>query len=199
MRILAFTDIHERPPLLNRLKRIVEAERVDAAVCVGDFTIFGRSTKAMLAAMESFGVPVVLIHGNHEDEQEILQLLPEFPDIHFVHNEPWELRGFTFLGFGGGGFSREESGLEELERRHAGRINERTVFLCHAPPYGTALDEVESGWHTGNETLTRLIRRRKPLLVLSGHIHECFHNHDELAGTTLINPGPEGEIIDLEE
>lgn len=199
MRIFAFTDIHERMPLLARIKRIVAREKVDVVVCAGDFTIFGRSTQKMLAAMNSLGAPLVLIHGNHEDESEVRSFLPLYPNIHFVHDAPAVLAGYTFLGFGGGGFSHIEPELVALERRHAAVFSDRTVFLCHAPPYGTALDQVEEGWHTGNKSLVELIRRRKPILVLCGHIHECFHVHDELAGTLMINPGPDGEILDFDD
>lgn len=199
MKILAFTDIHERLPVLERIKRIIARERVDLAICTGDFTVFGRSTKQMLAAMNTLGVPLVLIHGNHEDEGEVRELVAQYKNIHFVHDVPMTIQGYVFIGFGGGGFLQEEPDLAALERRHAAVFNERTIFLAHAPPYGTALDQVEPGWHTGNQTLVNLIRRRKPLLLLCGHIHECFHVHDELAGTTLINPGPDGEILELDD
>jgi Icc-related predicted phosphoesterase len=199
MKIFAFTDIHEDMQLLARIKRVIEKEKVDLAVCTGDFTVFSNGTKMMMEAMDKLGVPLVLIPGNHEDEDEIETLLPRFKNIHYAHERVVDVKGLRFIGFGGRGFRRHEPDLEVLERKHAKDFDGRTIFLCHAPPYGTALDEVDEGWHVGNETLTELIRRRKPMLVLCGHIHECFHAHDEVAGTPVINPGPDGEIIEVEE
>jgi uncharacterized protein len=196
MRILAFTDLHENTRALERIKQA--AKSVDLVLCVGDFTIFGRSMKRMLTQLNSLGVPVVLIHGNHEDEEEVTEHLDGLQNIHFVHLQVLDLMGLRFMGFGGHGFSRREQELEAFEKASADKFNERTVFLCHAPPYGTTLDEVSEDWHVGNESLTQLIRRRKPMLVLAGHIHECFHAHDTLGSSVLINPGPDGEIIEVE-
>lgn len=199
MKLLAFSDLHEDMRALAKIKAAIPKEKVDLAVCAGDFTVFGRSTKKMLAAINDLGVKVVLIHGNHEDEDEVMALLPQFPNIVWAHEQVVDEMGLRFIGFGGHGFHRREVELEELEKRFADKFNERTIFICHAPPHGTTLDEVDADWHVGNESLTQLIKRRKPLVVFAGHIHECFHRHDSLAGTTLINPGPDGEIIEVED
>jgi uncharacterized protein len=197
MKLIAFTDIHENAQLLGRIKR--HAKGVDLAVCTGDFTVFGRSTKKMLAALNDLGVPLVLIPGNHEDDEEIESMLPQFKNIHWAHERFVEVKGLRFFGFGGRGFSRREPALETLEKKFAKQFDDRTIVLCHAPPYDTALDEVDADWHVGNESLRELIVRRKPMLVLTGHIHECFHQHDRLGATILINPGPDGEIIEVDD
>ncbi len=199
MKLLAFTDTHEDPRVFARLRRIIKQERIDLAACVGDFTIMSRATGAMLREIDTLGVPVVLIHGNHEDEEEVVQELSRCENIVWAHERLVTVKGVPFVGFGGGGFRHREPALERLERELGDRIDGRTVVLCHAPPAGTALDEVSDDWHVGNESLRDLIKRRKPMLTLCGHIHECFHVHDTLAGTTVINPGPDGEIIELDD
>jgi uncharacterized protein len=184
---------------LQRIKKLIVQEHIDLAVCTGDFTIFGRSTKKMLTEMNNLGVPLVLIPGNHEDEEEVRTLLKQFKNIHNVDHTLLDIAGVRFIGFGSHGFQRIEPELELLEENMAKQFNDRTIFLCHAPPYGTAVDELEPGWHAGNESLTKLIKRRKPMLVLCGHLHECFHIHDMVAGTPIINPGPDGEIIEVDD
>jgi uncharacterized protein len=198
MKLLAFTDIHDDMAMLSRIKMIIARERVDLAVCMGDFTVFGRGMKRMLQGMDNLGVPLVLIHGNHEDEEEILSLLKSCKNIHWAHERVVDIKGLRFIGFGGHGFRRREPGLEVLEKRLAKEFNDRTIFLCHAPPHGTTADEVDEDWHVGNQSLTELIKRRRPLLALCGHIHETFHAHDNIAGTIIINPGPDGEILDID-
>lgn len=178
---------------------IIAKENVSLAVCTGDFTIFGRLTKKMLAEMNNLGVPLVLIHGNHEDEDEVRSLLPQFKNIHNADQTVVDIQGLRFIGFGGHGFRTREPELEELEERLTKQFTEQTIFLCHAPPYNTALDEREPDWHVGNQSLNDLIRRKKPMLVLCGHLHECFHVHDMVAGTPVINPGPDGEIIEVDD
>jgi Icc-related predicted phosphoesterase len=199
MKLYAFTDIHADLAQLARIKKTIQKEGVALAVCTGDFTVFGRGMKEMLAGMNDLGVPLVLIHGNHEDEDEVQALLPKHKNILFAHGTIVEAKGLRFFGFGGHGFRRREPELEALEKAFGSKIDGSTIVLCHAPPYGTAADDMEDEWHVGNESLTDLIKRRKPMLVLCGHIHETFHAHDEVAGTVVINPGPDGEIIEVEE
>ncbi len=198
MKLLAFVDTHEAPDALSRLKAIVERERPDVAVCAGDFTVFGKSTRRMLKEMDGFGIPVVLVHGNHEDEDEVLQLHKEFANLHFAHGRAIDVAGLRFIGFGGHGFHRREAELERMEERLRHEFHERTVFVSHAPPYATRLDEVDDDWHVGNESLRELIVRRLPMLVICGHIHQCFHRRDKVLTTTVVNPGPEGELIEVD-
>ena len=198
MRLLAFTDTHEDPGAVPRLRRLVAQERVDIVVCAGDFTIMGRGLLAALKELNGLGAPLVLIPGNHEDPEEVEAALVRYENIVWAHERLVTVKGVPFVGFGGGGFRRREPCLEDLDREIGSRIDGRTILLSHAPPAETALDMVGDDWHVGNETLTDIIRRRKPLLALCGHIHECFHARDTLAGTIVINPGPDGEIIELE-
>lgn len=199
MKILAFTDLHENMAAFSRLKTAIRNEGVGLAVCTGDFTIFGRRTKEMLGKLDTLGVPVVLIHGNHEDEDEVRQVLKGTKNIRWAHQEVLDVGPVRFIGFGGGGFGQEDPDLEAFEQRMAGKFNGSTIFLSHAPPYGTALDQPDAGWHVGSETLRALIARRRPMLVLCGHIHECFHRRDTIAGTLVINPGPDGEILEVDD
>ncbi len=62
------------------------------------------------------------------------------------------------------------------------------VVIAHNPPKDTALDRITSGFHVGSPLIRDFIERRKPLLVVTGHIHESFAV-DTLGPTTLVNPG----------
>ncbi len=198
MRIFACTDIHERMELIKRFERIIKQEEIDVFICAGDFTIFDRSTKRVLEAFNNLKVPVVFIHGNHEDELGVRKLLKQFPNLHFVHATPFEFKGFTFLGFGGGGFNRIEPEYDQIAKKHKNAFHEKTILLFHPPPYNTSLDAREEDWHVGVQTINDIIRAKQPLLAFCGHIHECFHLRDEIGSTIIINPGPDGEVIELE-
>lgn len=62
------------------------------------------------------------------------------------------------------------------------------VVIAHNPPKDTGLDLITSGFHVGSPLIRDFIERRKPLLVVSGHIHESFAV-ETLGPTTLVNPG----------
>lgn len=47
-----------------------------------------------------------------------------------------------------------------------------TVYVFHAPPFGTKLDMISSNVHVGSKSIRKFIEKNKPLLTLHGHIHE---------------------------
>ncbi len=60
---------------------------------------------------------------------------------------------------------------------------DKTVYVIHAPPYKTNLDQVYNGFgdeavHLGSMAVRLFIERYQPLLTLHGHIHETV----ELSG-----------------
>jgi uncharacterized protein len=62
------------------------------------------------------------------------------------------------------------------------------VLVVHNPPANTKLDMITNGAHVGSPLIRSFIERYKPLLAVSGHIHESFAV-DALGPTTLVNPG----------
>lgn len=83
---------------------------------------------------------------------------------------------------------------DELERRietaYAKVRNCRTLIFCpHAPPRGTACDQLRSGEHVGSTAVRAFIERAQPHLVLCGHIHEARAT-DTIGNTSIVNPGP---------
>ncbi|MEM4268139.1 MAG: metallophosphoesterase [Candidatus Woesearchaeota archaeon] len=70
---------------------------------------------------------------------------------------------------------------------------EKTIFVTHAPPYGTNCDILHDGRHVGSKAIKEFIEKYQPLLVLSGHIHESpaisRSFQDQIGKTVCINPG----------
>jgi Icc-related predicted phosphoesterase len=50
------------------------------------------------------------------------------------------------------------------------------------------------GEHAGNKTVRKVIERIKPILAISGHLHECA-GIDKIGKTVVINPGHNGRVI----
>jgi Icc-related predicted phosphoesterase len=69
----------------------------------------------------------------------------------------------------------------------------RTIYVCHAPPADTPLDQMPGGRHVGSKALRAFIERRTPPLTLHGHIHEApqlsGHYAARLGSTWSVNPG----------
>jgi len=95
-----------------------------------------------------------------------------------------------------------------------------TIYLFHAPPYGTDLDLVCVGGrryqglpldcHVGSTAILRFIESEQPPLTLHGHIHLSYRLSGRqgitIGRTTCINPGSQHDqdmlnlvIIDLKD
>lgn len=67
------------------------------------------------------------------------------------------------------------------------------VFVAHAPPFGTKLDQSYKGESWGSRAIRDAIEKHQPLLSLHGHVHESpvvsgSFTH-RLGNTIAINPG----------
>ncbi|RME52520.1 hypothetical protein D6783_04530 [Candidatus Woesearchaeota archaeon] len=196
MKLLAFTDLHEDPADLRQVKK--KAAHADLIVCAGDFTIFGRDTEGVLSALNHLGKTVLLIHGNHEFEEQVEALTENLENIVYLHERYWKTGPYTFVGYGGGGFSKTDPRLEDIKEDLAAFLKKNGILVVHQPPFGTRIDKLP--WfddHVGSKSIRSLIEQAKPLLCLCGHLHETFHEHDRIGKTHIINPGPDGELIDL--
>jgi len=69
----------------------------------------------------------------------------------------------------------------------------RTVYVFHAPPAGTGLDQIFDRSHVGSTAIRRFIEQYQPPLTLHGHIHESpgisGSISETLGRTLMLNPG----------
>ena len=70
------------------------------------------------------------------------------------------------------------------------------VLVSHQPARDTVTDLAGNGAHVGSTAVRTFIERHKPVLCLSGHIHEA-QGTDAIGSTILVNPGPfmEGRYV----
>jgi Icc-related predicted phosphoesterase len=71
-------------------------------------------------------------------------------------------------------FFRDRPTLQELlDESVKGRSSlDRSIYVCHAPPYGTGLGNIEKNADVGSKAVLVWIEKHRPLLTLHGHIHE---------------------------
>ena len=195
MKILAFTDVHAHPKMLHQVAR--KAKDADLLLCPGDLTLFGQGLKSSLKLLTQAKKPLLLIHGNHEEEKVIENL--HMPYVIPFHRKSYRVGNILFLGHGGGGFSMIDHKLEKRLPQLKEKIQpgDTVVFVTHAPPYGTELDYLPLFGHVGCKSITRAIRELKPQLFLCGHLHENFTIRQKWDKTLMLNPGPFGQLIEL--
>lgn len=69
----------------------------------------------------------------------------------------------------------------------------RTIYVCHAPPADTPLDQMPREKHIGSKALRTFIETQLPLLTLHGHSHESPQLSGryavQIGQTWSVNPG----------
>jgi Icc-related predicted phosphoesterase len=164
MRILAVSDLHGDEAALGKV--VSRAKDYDYVLAAGDVG-GGESFAGELAAPGN----VFVVPGNGDAD-----FLDKVFKGRFVHGRRVELEeGLNLVGFGFSPPTPFHTPLEFPEDKLYGwmeglPIDKDTIFLTHAPPYGT-LDEVRGG-HAGSTAVRRVVGERKPFLSVCGHIHD---------------------------
>ncbi|MEM4637951.1 MAG: metallophosphoesterase [Candidatus Woesearchaeota archaeon] len=204
MRLLFFTDIHGSEKYLNEIIR--KSHDADVLVCTGDLTIFEDNLDYILKKLNSIGKTVILINGNHESESTMAALCMRYKNLKFIHKSHYIIEDIIFFGYGGGGFSVNDSSFDkasEIFIKEYDKISKREnknfklILLTHAPPYGTNIDNISGDieYHVGCRNIFEFIKKYQPLIAVSGHIHEAFELEDRIDKTLILNPGPRGKIL----
>jgi hypothetical protein len=205
MKIIAFGDIHMATSTLPRIEGLHEA---DLVVVTGDITNFGARTEAKTVLNEilTFNPNLLCLAGNL-DKSDVNDYL-EGLDMNLHGQAHMIKRQVCIYGVGGSNTTPFQTPWELSENqlhqavqeayRQAGELIDLaepiaghkipTIFVSHAPPYGTALDRLRSGRHVGSKTIRHHIEYHSPDLCITGHIHEAG-GVDTLGGSFIVNPG----------
>ena len=198
MKIFAFTDNHADIKCLEEIKRKVAREKPDLIICCGDISIFGKGLNFACSIINDLGIKTLIIPGNHETPNDIIKVCSRFKNLVDLHCKALSFNEFIFFGYGTGGFAAVDKNLEKIYPKFLKCLdrNKKLVFVTHAPIFNTRLDNLND-IHVGCKTSRNFIEKAKPVLVLCGHIHENEKKKDKIGNSMIINPGPDGMIIEL--
>jgi Icc-related predicted phosphoesterase len=197
VKLLAFSDLHRDK---RRARRLVErSHEADVVIAAGDFASIHRGLDDTLAVLRAIDRPTILVPGNNETEDALRAACAGWASATVLHGELLELDGVAFFGLGGGipvtpwswSFDLTE---EEAAAKLAG-CPDGAVLVVHSPPKGH-LDRA-GGRHLGSDAIRDAIEARRPPLAVCGHIHECWGQESALAGTRVVNLGPDGWLLDV--
>ncbi len=193
MRIIAFTDIHSS---YNRVLEIIKSEKTDLVILGGDLTNVGTISEVeeFIRQLQTLTPNLLCIAGNMD--------LPQHDDLFNRLNVSMHGKGFIInelgiFGVSGSPISPLRTPYEVDEEIIAEKIAEGyrdvlqakiKILVSHAPPYGTKVDIVHSGFHAGSLAVRDFIETNKVDLVICGHIHEG-RGQDVLGKTKIINCG----------
>jgi hypothetical protein len=201
MKILAFSDLHSNIVHLKRLEATAKKEKPDYIFNLGDFTIFEQNVEEVLERLNNIGLPMIVIHGNHETDVIVQKICKRYPNLIYAHRKVMPLNGFTLVCHGGGGFyygDKKLLGDKDFDRfvqENKDKLAGKLILLTHAPPAHTKIDHLSWVGHAGCTSYEAFIKKYQPVLSLAGHLHENFCKKQKIGKTLVANPGPAGTIF----
>ena len=199
MKLLVFSDLHNDFRTASKLIEL--SNTVDVVVGAGDFCVARQGLDEIIAPLSAITKPTVLVPGNSESNEELLQACRSWESARVLHGSRVTIAEIPFFGIGGGipitpfgswsyDFSEDEA-YDLLRDCPSGG-----VLVSHSPPAGV-LDVSSDGRSIGSQAVRETIRIKKPNLVVCGHIHGSAGQIDRIGETTVINAGPRGIIWEL--
>ncbi len=178
MKLVVVADIHGREDAAE----LINSVEGDLLVVCGDITHMGRPENFEISFIKDLKFKKIFAVPGNCDPQSVLKNLEKLGVS--IHKRNVVYEGITFSGLGGADPDSFNLGVVFNERDVKNMSGD--VWVLHQPPY-MHLD-LAGYRHAGNQWITTHLLRKKPILVLSGHIHEA--RGVEEGETTFINPGP---------
>lgn len=205
MTIFNVTDLHGRLDHLESAHAAMAA--ADLVVVSGDITNFGgrREAERILDRLAEVNPKILAVAGNCDRRSVDAYLSERGINLHAMRRE---MVGVQFTGLGGslsGPAPTPNTYSEEELRRALGELDapgDTVVLVSHQPPFDTVADRIAANRHVGSRAVRDYIERVRPILCLTGHIHESV-GQGELSGCRVVNPGPFSlgryAVIEIEE
>src|SRR5579883_2650740 len=197
LRLQIFSDIHGDWKALER----VLAVEADWYIAAGDQVSWRRNLDRCGEILRQRAGRVWLLPGNHETVSDIEDLCARFGlnNLHGQHFAAgrWHVAGLGYSSPTPFDTPGEYSEAEIAERLASFAALNPLVMVCHAPPYGTPLDQIRPGVHAGSRSVREFVDQRRPEWFFCGHIHEAEGAEAELGATRAINAGKRGYLLEL--
>jgi Icc-related predicted phosphoesterase len=187
MRSIVVSDIHAKTSTAELVSRAADRYDADNILILGDITHFGPVGIA-IDYISSLNRPVYAIPGNCDP----LDLPSAISKVAVdMHGKAVTVGGIRMAGLGGSNPTIFNTPFEIGEDRIMSLLDpickDVTILMVHAPAFGH-LDMIPSGMMVGSTSTKAIVDRYRPLVVLSGHIHEA-RGIKESNGTMFLNPG----------
>lgn len=192
MKILAFSDLHRDQATAQMI--VDASDKADVIVGAGDFANRREGAQDTLNILKNCHAPVVLVHGNHDDPDEVSLFCQNWEHGHYLHGRSLVIGGKSFYGLGGEIPPRNtlDWNVAETEEHASLLLNDcpkDAILVTHSPPFGVA-DLQKYGAHIGSAAIRDAALIHQPNLILCGHIHSAWGMTGTIGSTYVHNLGP---------
>lgn len=200
MRILVFSDIHGSNTGLMTTLELCQRYEPNLVIVCGDITNFGPMEWGE-GFLNRIPYQKAAVPGNC-DPIELPEMFKRTGTIN-LHRRKKSIAGIEFAGAGGADYTPFNTPFEFEDDTFSTWLkpimDKNMVLVTHAPAYGF-LDQSRSGSHRGSHSLRKIVDEWKPILMLSGHMHEA-RGVEVQGDTVFVNPGPAkdgfGALVEL--
>lgn len=197
-KLLIFSDIHND---WKTLERILSVE-ADFYISAGDQVNWGKGLDRCGQILKTRGDRVWVLPGNHESEVQIVRLCEQH-GLNIFHRRHFMAGAWHVAGLGYSSPTPFNTPGEYSEAQIAAYLApfaglDPLVLVCHAPPYGTALDEIRPGLHGGSTAVRDFLESSQPAHFFCGHIHEAEGAFIQMGRTRARNVGKMAYLLELD-
>jgi uncharacterized protein len=197
LRLQIFSDIHNDWKALERALAV----EADYYIAAGDQVTWSRGLDRCGEILQRRGDKVYVLPGNHESVEQIASMCARF-GLNDFHERQIRIGEWHVAGLGYSSPTPFDTPGEYTEPELAVRLAKFAdlrplVLICHAPPFGTALDLVQPGLHAGSTAVRDFIEANQPGYFFCGHIHEAEGVTVQIGKTRAQNVGKAGYLLDL--
>jgi Icc-related predicted phosphoesterase len=198
LKLLIFSDIHGNWRTLEQLLTV----EADFYISAGDQVNWGKGLDRCGQILQTRGDRVWVLPGNHESAGQIATLCEQY-GLHNFHERQFLAGRHHLAGLGYSSPTPFDTPGEYSEAELAARLEpfaalDPLVLICHAPPYGTALDQIKPGLHGGSTAVRNFIEQHQPEQFFCGHIHEAEGAVIQMGRTRAQNVGKKGYLLELD-
>lgn len=188
MKILVAADIHGSEAAIPALNKKIAEHKPDIVVVAGDITNFGPPEWAR-NFLTRIPVKIIAVPGNCDPPGVITEI--EKSAAVSLHKKKFRIGSYFFVGFGGSNITPFNTVLEFSEdyiyEALAKLMENNCILITHCPAKGT-LDFMAEKGNLGSEAIAKIVKKYKPVLHISAHIHEA--RGIKYGETVFVNPGP---------
>ena len=198
LRLLIFSDIHNDWKTLEQLLAV----EADYYIAAGDQVTWAKGVERCGEILHTRGDKVYVLPGNHESADQVANMCARF-GLHDFHERHFQVGKWRIAGLGYSNPTPFDTPGEYSETQLSDRLSrfadlDPLVLVCHAPPFGTPLDQIRSGLHAGSHSVRDFIQKHQPEYFFCGHIHEAEGVEVEIGKTRAKNVGKKGHLLELD-
>ena len=201
MKFLVITDLHQKTENIPWINGLVDEYEPEAILCLGDVTDMGTGDQAA-DIISKMNCRVYCLPGNC-DARDLPEKISRVATD--MHGRSAEIGGVYIAGLGGSNITIFDTPFELTEEEIDAKLRPISrpgmVLMTHAPSYDI-FDHIPNGTPVGSPAIRKIAEEFKPVLALSGHIHEDF-GVEKIGDTVFCNPGPAKDrhaaVVDIVE